>query len=193
MAADSDARHRRSIRLQGYDYASEGAYFVTMVTAGRECLFGEIRDESVRLSPIGGAVEEEWLRTAAMRAEVELDAFVVMPNHVHGIIVVAEAPVGAQGLAPLQGPDSSIPSRRPRTLGSLIAGFKAPCTNRINDLRDSPGVPVWQRNYHDRIIRNEAELNRIRQYIINNPANWSLDPENPVTAVESTATTPFPC
>lgn len=100
MRYDPDKHHRRSIRLHGYDYAQAGAYFVTICTQNRECLFGDIEDGEMRLNDYGRVVEEEWLRTATIRREVELDAFIVMPNHVHGIIVInaerrSQANVGA--------------------------------------------------------------------------------------------------
>ena len=185
MPLDMDARHRRSIRLPGYDYASDGAYFVTIVTKDRESLLADIDGMAVCLTDIGKIVEEEWVRTAEVRAEVELDAFVVMPNHVHGIVVIAgPTAVGAHGRAPLRQPeDGTTLVRRPRSLGALVAGFKSACTTRINALRDHPGVPVWQRNYYDRIIRNEAELNRTHRYILDNPAHWHEDPENPAVSL----------
>jgi len=179
MTYDPERHHRRSIRLQGYDYAQTGAYFVTIVCQGRELLFGDVVDGAMVLSPYGEIARDEWRRSAAMRAELELDAFVVMPNHVHGIVKIASleeagADVGAHGRAPLHRP--------PRSLGSFIAGFKAATTKRINAARQTPGQPVWQRNYYERIIRDEEELNRIRQYIVDNPACWEEDPENPAVA-----------
>jgi REP element-mobilizing transposase RayT len=138
----------------------------------RECLFGEIKDDKVLLSHYGELVTEEWLRTAEIRNEVEIDYFIVMPNHVHGIVSIRDyADVGAHGRAPLQ--------RLPRSLGSFIAGFKSIATKRINELRHTPGSPVWQRNYYERVIRNEDELMRMREYITDNPARWAEDVENP--------------
>jgi len=176
--------HRRSIRLRGYDYRQAGAYFVTIVAHNRTCLFGDILGGDMRLSSAGHAAQEQWLRSSDIREEIELDAFVVMPNHLHGIVVVkshsaADAPpidVGAHGRAPLR-----PPLRSPRSLGSFIAGFKASATKCINAARGTPGAPVWQRNYHEHIIRNEDSLNRIRQYILDNPASWSMDRENPTS------------
>jgi REP element-mobilizing transposase RayT len=183
VTVDNDARHRRSIRLRGYDYASAGAYFVTLVTRERGCILGEIELGDLRTSPIGKIAIEEWAKTAEIRPNVEVDAFIVMPNHLHGILFISGPTVGAHSCAPLRPPDEHAPPvRQPRSLGSLIAGFKAATTKRINALRDSPGVPVWQRNYYERIIRNEAELNRIRRYIKDNPARWDDDPENPAFA-----------
>jgi putative transposase len=184
MNYDPTRHHRRSIRLPAYDYAQAGAYFVTMVTHKRQCLFGEIVGGQMRLATHGQVVSEQWLRSALVRGEIELDAFVVMPNHIHGIVIMRVQPmaVGAHGCAPLHGraplPSSSL-YRPPRSLGSLVAGFKSAATKRINEIRGTLGVPVWQRNYYERVIRNSEELNRVRQYIIDNPAHWEEDRENP--------------
>lgn len=206
MAYDPNNHSRRSVRMRGYDYAGPGAYFVTLCVRQRECLLGEIvRTDSVgahgraprssaiargmslamvsgltgnvcmKLSGFGTIVQDEWRRSVFIRPEIELDAFVVMPNHVHGIIIITE--MRAHGRAPLQ-PDWF--NRKPRSLGSFIAGFKSTTTKRINIIRGTPGVPVWQRNYYERVIRNEAELNAIRQYIADNPRQWDWDRENPL-------------
>jgi len=161
------------MRLRGYDYSRAGVYFVTMCTCQRECLPGEVVDGRMRLNAHGEIVKAEWLRTAEIRPEVELDGFMVMPNHLHGIVVVSGR--GARPCAPTTGPLF----RRPRSLGSLVAGFKSASTKRINAVRAAAGSAVWQRNYHDRIVRNKRELRAIRQYIRRNPAHWPDDPENP--------------
>jgi putative transposase len=102
-----------------------------------------------------------------------LDEFVVMPNHLHGIIFIEELDVGATGGSPFR----SGPRRR--SLGSFVSGFKSATTKQINALRQTPGVLVWQRNYYEHVIRNEQSLDRIREYIANNPARWDFDRENP--------------
>ncbi len=172
-----NTNHRRSIRLSNYDYASRGVYFVTICTHDRQKLFGYIADGVMRINDIGGIVCQEWLRSEHIRCEIQMDEWVVMPNHMHGIVIINNNTVGATGRSPLH--DSHQP-RGPakRSLGSLIAGFKSVATKRINELRGLPGVPVWQRNYYERIIRNESELNRIRQYILDNPRNWGNDELN---------------
>jgi REP element-mobilizing transposase RayT len=176
-----DKHHRRSVRLQGYDYAQNGAYFVTICAYNREYVFGEIVGETMRLNASGEIVQEEWLRTPLIRPEVELDIFVVMPNHFHGIVVIRDDVVGAHGRAPLQPTvQSGSLHRAPKSLSSLMAGFKSAATKHINELRDTPGAPVWQRSFYDRIIRNEEGLNKARQYIENNPARWAYDEENPL-------------
>lgn len=188
-------RHRSSLRLKGYDYSQPGAYFVTMCTQSRECLFGEIANDEVMLNEYGKVVEEEWLKTPRMRTRVELDEFVVMPNHLHAIMMIQEGAatmsmvVGAHSM-PTVGAHSSAPLRRmPQSLGSLIAGFKSAVTKRINILRMSPGVPVWQRNYYEHIVRDEDDMNRIREYIVNNPVRWADDENNPATIARQRAST----
>jgi putative transposase len=176
--------HRRSIRLRGYDYAQPGEYFVTFCTFGREHLLGQIRNGEMVLSEIGEIAREEWLRTPIMRANVELDEFVLMPDHFHGIIVLhAERngePVRANCSSPRQFQQNSMtPFRSPsKTIGAIIRGFKSASTKRANELRDAPGLPLWQRNYYEHIIREQVELDRIRKYILLNPAGWTHDDED---------------
>ena len=190
MNIHSAERSRRSLRLSGYDYGQPGAYFVTVCTQGRECLFGDVVDGEMVLSTLGKIVDEEWARTPKIRREIELDAFQVMPNHIHGIVVITGesnssrnrglgADVGAHGRAPLQGNRGSGLWRPPKSLGSFIAGFKSAVTKRINIVRGEPGRSVWQRNYFEHVIRNESELDVIRSYIVNNPVNWNKDSLNP--------------
>lgn len=119
------------------------------------------------LNSFGSIVREEWLKTAIIRPELELDEFVIMPNHLHGIIIIndklkspAKFNVGTHGRASLQ--------RKPRSLGSIIAGFKSGVTKRINEKRNTPQNPVWQSRFYDRIIRNDKELENIREYIAYN-------------------------
>lgn len=185
---DPEKHHRRSIRLQGYDYARSGAYFVTLCAHGRQCIFGEIVDGAIRLSPIGKIVETEWLRTAEVRPGVELDAFVIMPNHVHALLFILEAdpsvgqPVGAtRRVAPnaeetrLQRPTGPTPG----SLGAIMSQFRSVVTKRVNKARGTPGAPVWQRGYYEHVVRSDEELTRLRQYIMGNPLRWDLDDENP--------------
>ncbi len=133
------------------------------------------------LNEWGQIVRDEWFRSAEIRAEIELfaDEFVVMPNHVHGIIWIVDDVgttnhVGATGRSLLRprGPAA-------RSLGSFIAGFKSAVTKRINARRGTPGMPVWQRNYYEHIIRNERALNAIRRYIAENSLRWHIDRHNP--------------
>jgi DNA-binding Lrp family transcriptional regulator/REP element-mobilizing transposase RayT len=163
---------RKSLRLSHYDYSQNGAYFITLCTHRRECLFGEIQDGVMVPNDYGRIVIEEWYKSEAIRNEIELDEFVLMPNHIHGILLIDRRGdrLVAQGrtTGPIQ-----------KSLSSFIAGFKSSVTKEINALRDSPGTPVWQRNYYEHIIRNEDDLSQTREYIVNNPMQWALDKENP--------------
>jgi REP element-mobilizing transposase RayT len=181
--------HRQSIRLKGYDYSSSGAYFITLCTHQRQCLFGEIVAGEMQLNPYGEIVAEEWQRTLEIRANFAIDAWIVMPNHFHGIVIIdhsdqidhSDRSLTAQrthGSAPL--PNSL--HRRPQSLSSFVAGFKSITTKRINTIRNAAGTPVWQRNYYERIIRDRDSAAKIRQYIQNNPSVWAQDqlhPNNP--------------
>ena len=191
MRYDPEVHRRRSIRLRGYDYQQAGAYFVTICTQGRTCLFGEVLDGEVVLSPFGQVVAEEWNRTAAVRPEVDLDAFVVMPNHVHGIVVLigdeVEPPVGAtrwlaRSPTALGGSPSTPPRLTSGSLGAIVGQFKSITTKRISTQRGTPGAPVWQRNFYEHVIRSDASLDRIRAYVEGNADTWAADqlhPNNP--------------
>ena len=144
---------RRPLRLPGYDYAQTGDYFVTVCTCTHATLFGTIADGAMRLNDRGQVVHDTWLHLPD-HYPIELDAFVVMPNHAHGIVVI-----GA-GLKPAP------------TLSEIVRAFKTFSARRI-------GHPIWQRNFYEHIIRNETALERIRQYIVDNPAQWEFDRENP--------------
>ena len=159
-----DRRGRRSTRLRGYDYSRRGYYFVTIVTARRDEVFGAVVDGEMRLSVEGSCVAEVWASLPRHYPHVSLDAFVVMPNHVHGIVTF--------GLDPGQGV-----KRAP--LSEVVRGFKTLAACRVNGLRGMRGTPVWQRNYYERIIRDDRELQNVRRYIAENPASWDDDDENP--------------
>ncbi|MDO8446369.1 MAG: transposase [Deltaproteobacteria bacterium] len=185
MKFNPDIHRRRSIRLKGYDYSKAGVYFVTVCAWQRGCLFGEIVDGKTRFNEYGRIVENEWLITPNVRDNVELDYYIVMPNHFHGILIIND--VGAtrwvaQGITSHEraihriAPTKTLKSN---TIGSIMGQFKSIVTKRINELRDNLGCPLWQRNYYEHIIRSDDELNRTRQYIIDNPLKWELDEENP--------------
>lgn len=178
MPYDPEQHNRRSIRLDGYDYGQPGAYFVTICTYKRMGLFGEVMDGQMRLTPFGRIVADEWRRTERVRDNVRLDAFVMMPNHVHGIIVITRRPDRCRGES--QFAPTMREFRSPsHTLGAIVRGFKGAATRRINRLRGAPGEPVWQRNYYEHIVRNWRDLERIRQYIAENPAHWHRDRNHP--------------
>jgi len=174
---------RPHVRLPGYDYSSCGAYFLTICTLNRECLFGEIIGEEMVLNHLGRIVEEEWRRSEALRQpEMQFGTFGVMPNHLHGIVILSAEDEANGGLGQansgLHLRDSKSP-RRSRSISSFMAGFKATSTNRINALRGTPGLKVWQDNFYEHIIRNENSYHRIATYIVDNALRWAMDQENP--------------
>ena len=191
MADALDRHHRRSIRLKGYDYSLAGAYFVTISTQGRECVFGDVVAGVMRLNEAGRMVSTVWDTLLARFPGVDLDAFVVMPNHIHGIIVFATrvsvgAPlVGAQDVTPNRTIDNRATTRVAPTLGDVVGAFKSRATVEYTRGVKTKGWPafrrrLWQRNFYEHIIRNEASLNHIRQYILDNPARWAFDRDNPL-------------
>lgn len=182
-------RHKFT-RLRGYDYAQGGAYFVTMNTHDRRHLFGRvvggrggapaIQDAVMELNAAGNIVQECWDAIPAHFPGVFTDAFQIMPDHLHGIVVIGDAPQtdGAAATGPIGSMrciDATDPRPRgakPRSLSAIVGSFKSAATKRINLLRGTPGAPVWQHNYHDRIIRDAGEHERIAQYIFDNPMKW---------------------
>jgi REP element-mobilizing transposase RayT len=170
--------HRRSIRLRGYDYSQAGAYFVTVCVQGREPLFGDVVDGEMRLNDAGQMVAQCWQELPAHFPHLELDEFVVMPNHMHGIIIVGApfmAPYGSCAMN-LGAINPGAINRAPTGLGEIVRSFKAVATRRIRQAGVS--AFAWQRNYYEHIIRDEESLNRIREYIANNPLQWAFDREN---------------
>jgi REP element-mobilizing transposase RayT len=160
--------HRVSLRLQGYNYSSAGLYFITICTKDRECLFGEIADGQMLMNGFGMIVKKEWLKTPTIRPNIELDDFVIMPNHFHGIIRIKDDRRGGV-TPPLQNP----------TLGEIVGYFKYQTTKQINVQRNCPGQIIWQRGYYDHIVCDDRDLNRVREYIQNNPLTWDTDENNP--------------
>lgn len=180
-----DKHHRRSIRLKGYDYSQEGLYFITICCQDRACLFGRIEDRKMVLNEAGKIAADCWNAIPEHFANVILHAYVIMPNHVHGILEIVP-PIRAKNLSPLQrddqedgkaNNDSPIPSPQPKgtskTIGSIVRGFKIGVTKWM---RQNTSVhDVWLRNYYEIIIRNEQAYSTISDYIANNPANWDSD------------------
>ena len=218
MYLNFDKQGRRSIRLKGWDYRSPGWYFVTVCTQNRECLFGDIKNGAMQINPAGKIIEKEWQDLASRFDFMELDEYIIMPNHIHAILEIigrgescirpasgnhhSESCIrpehrlrfigfGRSQGSPLQSkfPDPSEDHGRPngtetKSLGRIIQTFKSKTTHHyiqaLNDFNLKPfNIRLWQRNYYEHIIRNETELNQIRQYIYNNPAAWSQDEENP--------------
>ncbi len=170
----------RSIRLQGYDYSQNGAYFVTICTQNRECLFGDVQDNSLCLNQIGERTAESWGWLEKNYNHVRLDEWVLMPNHLHGILLLVGSANGValDHVAPSRNGSrlaSTTETTTRKTLGRLVGAFKTVSTKRINQFRQTLGVQVWQRNYWERIIRDDGELNNIRQYIQTNPTRWKED------------------
>jgi len=184
IAMNNELPNRRSVRLKRFDYRSSMAYFVTICAYEKQCIFGEIIDGRMTKNLLGEIVEEEWLRTGELRPYVELDAAIVMPNHFHGIVMLMDAD---EGTAPPTdaGTARHAPTKRAfaesvsHSLASVVGSFKSAVSKRINGLRGTPGSVVWQRNYYEHVIRNEHDLQQVREYISNNPAKWELDRENP--------------
>jgi putative transposase len=182
MEFDFDRRSRRSIRLKGFDYSSPGKYFVTICTLNRESLFGEIREGKMILSAAGEIVSREWQHTPMVRSRIELGAFVIMPNHLHGIIFICMRRGDSLDRPNVNGDENRAtrrvaPTLKPKTIGAIIGQFKSISTKGI---RESvyPGF-YWQRNYYEHIIRDKMELGQIRKYILDNPSNWDEDHDNP--------------
>lgn len=192
------------MRLPGYNYRNPDPYFFTTCTADRRCLFGEIRDGVMCLNELGRIVQACWDAIPRHFPHVVLDAFQIMPNHVHGIFWIVQVDGHGAGIGPsgalmlpfipsvgmtyassLQDrqeyaqtpwPNRSIP-RGPKSgsAGAIIGSFKSAVTRLVNRERRLPGTVVWQKNYHERIIRTQASLERIRRYIALNPINWYTD------------------
>ena len=179
MAYDPLIHHRRSIRLKGYDYTKPGAYFITINAFHRSRIFGVIESGMVRLNACGEIARAEWLKTAEIRREIALDEFVIMPDHMHGIIIIMESDNNNDN------DNDSVEARLRRastieqfskpvagSIPTIIRAYKSAVTYQINHMRGTPGAPVWQGNYWERIIRNESALSRIREYIRRNLMRW---------------------
>ena len=170
------AQGRRSIRLKGYDYTQSGANYVTIVAYQRGHFFGEVLNAEMRLNELGQIARNEWFKTAALRPYVELyeDEFIVMPNHVHGIIwIYDDGNVGAERRsAPTK---TNLP---PKSLGVIVRAYKSAVTYAVNGLQNQRGAILWQRNYYEQIIRDEKDLQAKRECILGNPLNWENDDEN---------------
>jgi putative transposase len=174
MKYNAKGHKRKSIRLKGYDYSQQGMYFVTVCTHDHHFLFGQIAEERMILNNAGRFANKCWLEIPEHFPHVALDEFIVMPNHIHGIVIINDTNVGANNYSPLQ---KNIFRSPYRTIGSIIRGFKIGVTKWFR--KNANTYNVWQRNYYEHVIRNEKELNKIRGYIIHNPLKWQLDRENP--------------
>ena len=162
---------RRPTRLRGYDYAQPGAYFVTICVAHRKCILGEVTEAAVLLTDLGETVRAVWQALPRRFSDLVLDEFIVMPNHIHAIIELCEG-------------SAALPE--------IIGTFKSLSTKAVNRLTRSAGRPLWQRSYHDHVIRDDAGLSRLREYIAHNPVKWHLDEENPNRVRQRAGQSPAP-
>ncbi len=191
MNHEPEIHQRTSIRLKDYDYSQPGAYFITLVTIGRDNLFGQINEGEMKSNRYGEIVQKTWSNLSHHYSHISLDGFVIMPNHVHGIIVINDDNSKGESLKNVvaSGIDSQNPSNlrdeqktRPRLpaghgLSEIVRWFKSFSARSINNLRGQTGQPVWQRNYYEHIIRNQGEWDTIRAYIADNPRRWMEDHE----------------
>lgn len=161
MTYDPRIHHRRSIRLKGYDYSRPGYYFFTTCILDRRCILGDVADAEMRCNELGDAVWAIWRELPLHYPHVCLDAFVVMPNHVHGIIQLVGIPMP--------------PGKRRHAFPEIVRSFKSFASRDINRLLGTPGDNHWQRDYWEHVVRTQGELERIRRYIQNNPRRWEFD------------------
>lgn len=186
MSYDPERHHRRSIRLPGYDYSQAGAYFVTLVAFQRACLFGEIKNGVMQLSPMGQIADEHWRAIPDHFPHVTLGAYVVMPNHVHGIIIIHDGRDTPWRVPTGDVSTGRVPTNNREQFGKPVSGslatiirqYKSSVTQRIRKELDHPWV--WQKNYYEHILRNDEDHERIHRYIEANIANWVMDDENPL-------------
>lgn len=170
---------RQSIRLSAYDYSLAGAYFVTICTREKAGLLGEVVAGEVRLSAAGRIVERCWRSVARHFAGVALDAYVIMPNHIHGVVWICEDGYkGRDGASAVKVAPARRVGTTPGSLAAIVQNFKSTSTRRVNASRRTPGATIWQRNYYEHIIRGEESLAAIRRYIAENPLRWAEDAEN---------------
>ncbi len=167
-----------STRCKNWDYASNGYYFVTICTHNREYFFGEVEGNEMYLSAIGEIAAQEWHKTAQIRPNVELDEWIVMPNHMHGIIIIKNQPIETFSRIEIETFHRNVSTSRLKSdsLGAIIGQFKSVCTKRIREAGFSSFG--WQTRFYDHIIREQTSLENIRKYIVNNPMKWELDRHN---------------
>ncbi|HRN46479.1 MAG TPA: hypothetical protein PK110_10660 [Niabella sp.] len=195
MKYNPQKHHRRSIRLKGYDYSQAGMYFITICCQNRICRFGEIINNEMVLNDFGKIAHDEWIKTTELRPNVELGKFVIMPNHIHGIIRLSRRgelhspenedvfdtpqPTENEDVFDTPQPPENegvckTPPRSPsQTVGAIVRGYKSSVTKQLHFLGFDE--QLWQRNYYEHIIRNEQSYQTISNYIINNPAKWNND------------------
>jgi putative transposase len=189
--------HRRSIRLQGYDYSQTGLYFITICIHNRQCLFGRIENNEMQLSEFGCIAHKQWSTLNERFPHIQLDEFQIMPNHMHGIVHIVGATlavarnnqdaVADDGRGNDKGAGASPAPTAAKTIGDIVGAYKSLVANECLTIHKqkfvgSDFIPamekIWQRNYYEHIIRNETSYHRIRKYIIDNPARWQDDKFN---------------
>ena len=182
MGYKTKERYRKSIRLKGYDYSKPGAYFITLCTSDHQCSLGRMENDRIKLLPVGEMVTKFWNEIPQHFEQVELDEYIIMPNHIHGILIIKKYnQVGVQNFEPLHDPNHRQINRYqhviPHSIGSIVRSIKSAVTHWCRQ----NGFPNfrWQRNYYDHIIRDEKELDRIRKYIKQNPKKWQIDDDHP--------------
>lgn len=153
----------------GFDYSNSGFYFVTICSYNKECIFGQIINSEMNLNEYGEIVKNSLLESEKIRKEITLDFFIIMPNHIHLVLIIANE----TNIVLDSNPKTS--NLKPKSLSSFVIGFKSSVTKQINLIREINNYPVWQRNYYEHIVRNEVELNKIIEYIINNPLKWGTE------------------
>jgi REP element-mobilizing transposase RayT len=178
MASNDKQPARKSLRLAGYDYSQAGAYLVTICCKDRASLFGSMSKGSMDLSRLGRLVENHWIQIPSHYFNVQLDEFVVMPNHLHGIVIILDAQFLLR-YESAHNVQSDEAARVSNSLGSLVGSFKSGVTREWHNIAGNKSMEIWQRNYHEWIARDEAALHRFREYVVNNPVSWELDSENP--------------
>lgn len=172
-----DHPKRFSIRLQGFDYSHPGCYFITVCAFQMRCLFGTVENGRVHLKSIGHVVRHCWVDIPLHFPNVDIDTFVVMPNHFHGIVVIKER---ARRAVPLRDRTEVFQKPVPGSIPTIIRSFKASVTRNVRKRTGKSEIEVWQSNYFERVIRDGAEFGRISNYIHQNPSMWHLDVDNPV-------------
>jgi putative transposase len=168
MAKYQNKYRIESARRPGFDYSSNGCYYITIITHERKCIFGNINDGIILLSPAGEVVMNEWNKSFEMRSDFFCDIYVIMPNHIHAIVRIEHLDCCSKKYPK----NNNCLFRAPRSISSFVAGFKSAATKKINEQQETPGKEVWHPRFHDHIIRTEDEYLRIYNYIKNNPLTW---------------------
>ena len=193
MAYNPEIHRRHSLRLKGYDYTHVGAYFVTIVTQGRSCLFGEIVGKEMQLNEAGDMACGIWKALPQRFPSIEIDLFVVMPNHLHGIIVINQPKRAITRVVPTETRDgeTAAPIKDQFALGEIIGAYKSLTTvEYVRGVKTMKWLAfdrrLWQRNYYEHIVRHDESFRDLQQYILDNPAQWAFDKENPLAKTPET-------